>query len=50
MSLAATANRGFAFAGYSGACAGPACALTLDADKAVTANFITFAPAKKAAS
>jgi len=47
VSLSATANRGFAFAGYSGACAGTACALTLDGDKAVTANFIPFAPAKK---
>jgi hypothetical protein len=48
VSLTATPKRGFAFAGFSGACAGPACALTLDADKAVTATFAAFAPAKKA--
>ncbi|HEU5106213.1 MAG TPA: hypothetical protein VFU11_10265 [Solirubrobacterales bacterium] len=47
VTLSATPKRGFAFAGFSGACAGIACALTLDADKAVTANFSTFAPAKK---
>src|SRR6476646_1606572 len=46
VSLTATPKRGFAFAGFSGACAGSACALTLDADKAVTASFTTFAPAK----
>jgi Divergent InlB B-repeat domain len=40
--LAATANKGFAFAGYAGACAGTTCALTMDGPKAVTANFIPF--------
>ena len=47
VTLSATPNRGFAFAGFSGACTGPACALTIDADKAVTASFTTFAPSKK---
>lgn len=49
VSLAAIPNPGFAFAGFSGACTGPACALTLNADKAVTANFSSFKLAKKAA-
>jgi hypothetical protein len=48
VSLAASANPGFAFAGFSGACIGPACSLTLDADKAVTANFTSFKLAKRA--
>lgn len=48
VSLAATANPGFAFAGFSGACTGLACSLTLDTDKAVTANFSSFKLAKKA--
>lgn len=48
VTLAATPKRGFAFAGFSGDCVGAACALTLDGDKAVTANFSSFAPAKKA--
>jgi hypothetical protein len=45
--LTATANTGFAFAGYSGACTGPSCTLTMDAPKAVTANFEAFKLAKK---
>jgi len=45
--LTATANKGFAFAGYSGACTGPSCTLTMDAPKAVTASFETFKLAKK---
>ncbi len=49
VSLAASANPGFAFAGFSGACTGPACSLTLGAEKSVTANFSSFKPAKKAA-
>jgi hypothetical protein len=48
VTLAATPKRGFAFAGFSGDCAGPSCLLTINADKAVTASFSTFAPAKKA--
>lgn len=47
-SLTATVNKGFAFAGYSGACTGPSCTLTMDAPKAVAANFETFKLAKKA--
>jgi hypothetical protein len=48
VSLAATANPGFAFAGFAGGCTGPACSLTVDADKAVIANFSSFKLAKKA--
>jgi hypothetical protein len=48
VSLTATTNKGFAFAGYSGACSGPSCTLTMDAPKAVTASFETFKLAKKA--
>jgi hypothetical protein len=40
--LAAVANKGFAFAGFTGACAGTACALTMDGPKSVTANFVAF--------
>jgi hypothetical protein len=47
VALAATPHPGFAFAGFSGACTGLACSLTLDADRAVTANFSSFALAKK---
>ena len=47
ISLAATANKGFVFAGYSGACTGTTCTLSMDAPKAVTANFETFTLAKK---
>lgn len=47
VSLSAVASKGFAFAGFSGDCIGTACALTLDANRAVTANFSSFAPAKK---
>lgn len=42
VSLTATANKGFAFAGFSGACTGASCALTMDAPKSVTANFAAF--------
>lgn len=48
VSLVASANPGFAFAGFSGACAGPACSLTLNTDKTVTANFSAFKLARKA--
>jgi hypothetical protein len=40
---------GLAFAGFSGACTGVRCSLTLDADKAVTANFVSFSFSKKIA-
>jgi hypothetical protein len=49
VTLAATPNPGFAFAGFAGACTGPACSLTLDANKTVTANFSSFRLAKKVA-
>ena len=39
---------GFAFAGFSGACTGTACALTVDADKSVVASFSAFSLAKRA--
>lgn len=48
VTLSAAANPGFAFAGYSGACTGLTCTLTMDAGKAVTANFSFFKLAKKA--
>lgn len=48
VTLTATPKSGFAFAGYSGACTGAACALTIDADKAVTANFSIFKLPKRA--
>lgn len=47
VTLAATAQPGFAFAGFSGACTGPSCSLTLDANKTVTASFSAFKVAKK---
>jgi hypothetical protein len=47
VTLTAAPDPGFAFAGFSGACTGVTCALTLDADKAVTANFSSFALGKK---
>lgn len=40
---------GFAFAGFSGACTGLTCSLTLDADKTVNANFVSFRLGKKLA-
>jgi hypothetical protein len=48
VSLTATPNPGFAFAGFGGACSGLTCALTLDANKTVTANFSSFALSKRA--
>ena len=48
VTLTAAPKKGFAFAGFSDACTGAACALTLDGDKTVTANFASFAAAKKA--
>jgi hypothetical protein len=49
ITLAATPNPGFAFAGFAGACTGLTCSLTVDADKTVTANFSSFALGKKLA-
>lgn len=49
VSLQATPNQGFAFAGFSGDCLGPICAPTMDAPKAVSANFVAFELGKKAA-
>ncbi len=48
-SLTATANPGFAFAGFSGACTGTACNLTMDAAKSVAASFEAFTLTKKPA-
>jgi hypothetical protein len=45
--LTATANKGFAFAGFTGACASITCALTMSTPKAVTANFTAFGFGKK---
>jgi Divergent InlB B-repeat domain len=47
VTLTATANKGFAFAGFSGACSGTACNLTMDASKTVNASFDAFTLAKK---
>lgn len=46
VSLTAAAKKGFAFAGFSGACTGAGCALSMDAPKTVTANFAAFAVGK----
>jgi len=46
-SLSATANPGFAFAGFSGACTGVTCSLTMDSAKAVSANFTSVGFKKK---
>jgi hypothetical protein len=48
VSLTATPNPGYAFAGFGGACSGLTCALTLDANKTVSANFSSFALSKRA--
>lgn len=40
--LTATPYRGYAFSGYSGDCTGPACALTMSAQRRVGANFAQF--------
>lgn len=42
VSLTAIANKGFAFSGFTGACTGTVCALTMDGPKAVTANFAAY--------
>lgn len=47
--LIATPRKGFAFAGYTDACTGPACTLTLDGERRVTVSFVRFGelPRKK---
>lgn len=40
--LAAAPSKGYAFAGFGGACAGSTCALTMDGPKSVTANFTAY--------
>ncbi len=47
VSLAAAASPGFAFGGFSGACTGTSCSLTMDATKSVSANFFLFSLGKK---
>jgi hypothetical protein len=47
VSLTAIANKGFAFSGFTGACAGTACALTMNGSKSVAANFVAFNFGKK---
>ncbi|HVO54755.1 MAG TPA: hypothetical protein VMT37_10110 [Solirubrobacterales bacterium] len=47
VSLSAKPKAGFAFGGYSGSCAGKACELVVDADEAVTANFLSFGKGAK---
>jgi hypothetical protein len=42
VSLTATPNKGYAFAGFGGSCAGTACGLTMDSPKSVTVNFTSF--------
>jgi hypothetical protein len=49
VSLTATPNPGFAFGGFSGACTGAACSLTIDGAKTVGASFEAFQLGKKAA-
>lgn len=44
--LTASANKGFAFAGFSGSCTGNTCALTMDGPKSVAANFTSFKAGK----
>lgn len=45
--LTASANKGFAFAGFSGSCAGTSCALVMEGPKQATANFAAFKFGKK---
>jgi hypothetical protein len=47
VSLSAVPNPQFAFAGFGGNCTGTTCNLTMDATKAVSANFYSFGTAKK---
>jgi hypothetical protein len=49
VTVIATPRKGFAFAGYTDACTGPVCALTMDGPKRVTVEFFRFAelPYKK---
>ena len=43
VTLTATPNKGFAFSGFSGDCAGPTCSLLMDAPKNVRIDFVRFA-------
>lgn len=47
--LIATPRKGFAFAGYTDACSGPDCTVTMDAERRVTVTFFRFGelPRKK---
>jgi len=40
--LIATPRKGFAFAGYSDACSGPTCSLTMERERRVTVSFVRF--------
>jgi Divergent InlB B-repeat domain len=48
VTVTASPDKGFAFSGFGGDCSGPACALTMDADKSVTIDFVRFAPLGRA--
>ena len=50
VALLPTADSGSNFAGFSGACSGPTCTLTMDAAKSVTATFNLNAPAESTLS
>jgi List-Bact-rpt repeat protein len=47
VTLVAGPAKGYAFAGFGGACGGPTCNLTMDAPKSVSANFYAFGGSKK---
>lgn len=47
VTVTAPPNKGFAFSGFSRDCSGPACVLTMDADKKVDVDFVRFAPLGK---
>jgi hypothetical protein len=43
VTVIATPRKGFAFAGFTDACKGPVCSLTMDGEKRVTVSFVRFA-------